>query len=499
MPLAVPFPPAAEKGLSGVAKDARLVALALFALGLATRWPFRTALLFNWDAANFAFALERFDVTQHAPHPPGYFLYVLSAKLLLPLAGEANAALTSVSVLLDAGAVAATYLLGRALFSPAAGLAAALLLLTSVTFWSYGAVALAYPALALFAALTATLLARPGRLGRGRVLAVALLYGVGSGFRPDLLLWLGPLVVWALLRARRPAVALQGALLAAAVVGAWFVPTVLLSGGLDAYAAAVSAYLQRDVVERYAVTARGLPALVVNARDSASYVAYALYASALPVLGALLYGLRRWRRVLGDPRAALFALWLAPQALFLPFVHVGDPGYIFATLPALLVLAGAWLVHGLRPPEARWVLLAIVLALNTAIFLFHQRPLTGWGLRHHDAVLAETLQTVRACCPADSTVLVTYESYKLARYYLRDYPALWADLTAPQEFEYFVPASVDRVVLVDASLLPLVRGATVQPLPLQRGGALGLVAVRPGQRLVYGGPQLRFEPPSPAP
>jgi hypothetical protein len=481
------------------ADEPRLVAAALFALAVATRLPFRTALLFNWDAANFAFALERFDVTQHAPHPPGYFLYVLAAKLLLPLLGEANAALTTVSMLLDAGAVAATYLLGRALFSPAVGLAAALLLLTSVTFWSYGAVALAYPALALFAALIAALVAGPwrtrGRLGRERLLGIALLYGVGSGFRPDLLLWLAPLVGWGLLRAERPSHALLAALVAAATVAAWLLPTVLLSGGPQAYAAVLSAYLQRDVVERYAAPARGLPGLFTNARDSADYFAYALYAAALPLAGALLFGLRRWREVLRDLRTPLFVLWLLPQALFLPLIHAGDPGYVFATLPALLTLAAAWTMRGLPENKPAWALVSVVIVLNSAIFLFHQRPLTGWGLRQHDAVLAETLGTVRACCQAERTVLIAYESFKLARYYLREYQVLWADLTAPQEFEAFVPAHVDRVVLLDRSLFPLVHGAPVQPLPLRAGGALGLVPVQPGQRLVYGGPQLRFEPP----
>src|SRR6266545_4038152 len=49
-----------------------LIAGTLAVLVLATRLPFRTQYLYNWDSGNFALALRQFDVTAHQPHPPGY-------------------------------------------------------------------------------------------------------------------------------------------------------------------------------------------------------------------------------------------------------------------------------------------------------------------------------------------------------------------------------------------------------------------------------------------
>ena len=460
----------------------RFAALALFLLTIVTRLPFLTHLLFNWDAANFAFALDSFDVTQHRPHPPGYPLFVLSGWLVRLVVRDSNLALVLVSMTLSAAAVAATYWAGNRLFSRPVGLGAALLLLTSVTFWTYGAVALAYPALALASALALGLTAASP--GRTTPLVLSLLLGIASGFRPDLLLWLGPLWAWTLLRSGWRS-AVPAAALAFALVLGWLVPTIVLSGGVDAYVAVMRAYVGIDVVTRYSVAAQGASGFVTNLRDTAAYLVYALYA-ALPLLAwAMVKGFRQWRALLRHLRLPAFALLLAPPALFLPFIHVGDPGYVFTLLPPLLLLAAA----STLPSSSRlaWAALGLILAANAAIFLFRERPLTAWGLRQHDHALAETLAAVRACCPPESTVILTYESFKLARYYLREYPWLfYSDLTSPQPQGLDLPSAATRLLLLDESLVPRARGLTLEMRLLDAGPRLAEAPTGSQRRLVYG-------------
>ncbi len=472
------LPPTAHQALP----SDRLVFIALFLLTIATRLPFRTHLLFNWDAANFAFALDAFDVTQHRPHPPGYPLFVLTGWLVRLVVQDANLALVLISMALSAAAVAATYWAGSRLFSRSVGLAAALLLLTSVTFWTYGAVALAYPALALASALALDLTAPP--LRRSAPLLMSLMLGIAGAFRPDLLLWLGPLWAWTLLRSgwrgAVPAAALAGIL----VLG-WLVPTVLLSGGLDAYVAVMRAYIGIDVVERYAVVRQGASGLITNLRDTASYLVYALYA-ALPLLAwAIAKGFRQRLALLRDPRLPAFALLLAPPTLFLPLIHVGDPGYVFTLLPPLLLLAAAGMLSS--SSRVAWAVLGLILAANAAIFLVRERPLTAWGLRQHDRVLADTIKAVRSCCPPESTVMLTYESFKLARYYLPDYPRLfYSDITSSQPQGLDVPSSATRLLLLDESLFPRARGLTLEMRLLDAGPRLAEARTEGRRRLVYG-------------
>ena len=53
------------------------------ALGfIALHLPYLPASLEDLDSINFALGVRNFDVTQHQPHPPGYPVFILAAKIL---------------------------------------------------------------------------------------------------------------------------------------------------------------------------------------------------------------------------------------------------------------------------------------------------------------------------------------------------------------------------------------------------------------------------------
>ena len=54
---------------------AAATALIAFTVVALTVWPLRSRHLFSWDSANYAFAVERIDISAHRPHPPGYLGY----------------------------------------------------------------------------------------------------------------------------------------------------------------------------------------------------------------------------------------------------------------------------------------------------------------------------------------------------------------------------------------------------------------------------------------
>src|SRR6185436_16847196 len=114
---------------------------AVFCIAVGTTWPFRSAHLISWDAANFAFALQKIDIAAHRPHPPGYLGYVFAGRALLPLFHDANAALIAWNVGMRAGAGVLVLLLtlsatGGAMW-PA--VAATSIFLSSPLVWFYSA------------------------------------------------------------------------------------------------------------------------------------------------------------------------------------------------------------------------------------------------------------------------------------------------------------------------------------------------------------------------
>lgn len=467
-------------------------------LVVATRWPFRSQYLFNWDAANFALATRHFDVTLHQPHPPGYPYFVGLGTLVSLVVGDANAALVAVSVLLETLAVASLYLLGARLFGHRAGLAVGLLLGASVTFWSYGELALAYPALAAFSTLVAYFAYRCVVQGDDLLLPCAVAYGVGSGFRPDLALFLLPLLLASCYR--RPA---GKAVLALAVgVGGvllWLLPVMALSGGPSGYGEVSWAYIGTDVVERYAPAAQGLAGLAVNLRDTGQYLLHALYAEAPVVAGGILLLLRR-RPHRDEWATYLFLLgWMAPMAAFYVFVHIGDPGYIFSMLPALLLLGiGGWRrVISAASEQGRTLAacgLALALLANTLVFLLHQRPLTLPGLLASDAGAAARLSYLRGHRPQE-VLLVSYDSYKSLRYYLPQYTnSVWLDTATPRRQVFPIPAEARWAILLDPSVFALAQRLPAEAESLPGGVWAARLPVRAGQALVYEGGRLTLEP-----
>jgi hypothetical protein len=227
----------------------RGIALGFAAATLAVRLPFWGRYPTEWDSAQFVMALDRFDVRQHLPHSPGYWLYVALGRLvraLSPLSGHRS--LLLVTALGSAATVAVTYVAGRDIGGRWLGLAAAGFLLTSPFAWFYGAVAGTYGFDAL-ADVSLLVLAWRARPGSRHGLYAALVLGLAAGLRQMTPILLAPLALVAAVRSvrsLRAAAAAAVAGLAATLV--WIVPLALEQpGGLPVWRAVSSEHWHADV------------------------------------------------------------------------------------------------------------------------------------------------------------------------------------------------------------------------------------------------------------
>jgi hypothetical protein len=316
----------------------RLILLAIFLGFLALRLPIRAEFLINWDAVNYALGTNFFNLEHHQPHPPGYIGYIALGWVLNHLIGEANASLTTLSVISGAAAPAALFLLASYFMSRRYAIVTAVVFGLSPLVWFYSEVALSYSlemALALFF-LWAGYQARTRMSLRHLFIATILLVFLGS-VRQSGALFLMPLwlyLVWPFCWRHR----LHALGLLVAGNSAWLIPLFILAGDPIAYIRA-SAGLASMVVVPTSIFEFSVSGLVHNA----AYVLGGILIGAN--VGLLIIALGHWSK--GRPLARLttqdrkfFLLWFCPPLATYILVHTGQLGYMLMILPVLFLWIG---------------------------------------------------------------------------------------------------------------------------------------------------------------
>jgi hypothetical protein len=376
-PFRAPMPPSAPTALSGTPRLTRsdlqrrrrrqarwgfmpwALALVTLALRLVTGARGPT----DWDSAQYASAVDHFDVAHGQPQPPGYWLYVETARALHVVVGAGTiASLVIVAALASALAVGLTAVAGRDLGGPWVGLAAGALVATSPFAWFSGSIVATYS----FDMAACSLLiimawrARPGSWhGMGAVAA----FGLLAGFRQSIVMAFALLALLAVIGSTRRWSRLGLTVLVGLVaVGSWFVPMVLTQpGGFSVWLHAT----RTETAGAAAITSvlDHAPGAVTNVGTFAAYTAVALAPLAVvTVLGCALLLLRRlvparsgvddlpprpmpepfrvgpaWTRPWYQSRTAVLGAAIVPPVLVVALLQFAKGGYLLAYLPAAVI------------------------------------------------------------------------------------------------------------------------------------------------------------------
>lgn len=291
------------------------------------------------DEAVFSGAVTRFDLAELSPQAPGFPVWILIGRALVPLVPSPFQALAVAATLLSAVSIVALWAWGRRLVGSWAALGAALFAASLPVVWVNGGRAFSdSPSTAFFLAALALLAATEervaaGRAGRAAPLLAGLAAAAGAGVRPHLVLAFGPLllvVVARLVRAprgRRDAAAFVLAGLAGTL--GWGVWLLAEAGGVPGLLAAVG---ERAEFRAHAFATGTFGTLL----DSFVVRDFLSWRRALVVVVLALAGLAVTAR--RSPRAALdLLLVLVPLFLSLWFLH--SRAMSRYSVPFVLVLA----------------------------------------------------------------------------------------------------------------------------------------------------------------
>jgi 4-amino-4-deoxy-L-arabinose transferase-like glycosyltransferase len=411
---------------------------ALFLGTVLSRFPFRSQVLYHWDAVNFAFAMQRFDVAVEQPQPPGYIAYVWCCRLVDYLFHDPQTTMVWLSIVGSGLAVVAMYLLGRVMFGRWTGLVAALFLASSPLFWFYGEIALPH-ALDTFLVLLSAWLLYEVLLGRVWALVpAAVSLAVAGGVRQQTPVFLMLLALFAGVRFLRRVGWRRGyrwGLPAGVFFGIlctlWFLPLINSVGGLVSYREIADNYSNRFYVGSSVFHGAGMWGLSRNLRKLGMYTLYGWSVGLLPLA---VYGLvRLWRRqlVVRWERALFLLAWVFPSLCFYTLIHMGQQGLVFVFLPVLLLVSARALVR-LAEGRGRAALaagLALLVVVNAALFVaLPEYPLgrerfkvLSWDtLCNNDAYYQERFDAIREHFPAESTVIIAVR-WRHVEWYLPEY------------------------------------------------------------------------------
>jgi len=438
-----------------------ILACSLSLLTLLSRWPYRARMLYNWDAVQFALALQEYDVAKHQPHPPGYILYVALGRLLNAFLHDPTLSYVLLAVLASGAATLVVYFLALALYDRLTAVTAASLLAVSPLFWFYGSVGLTYAGEAFFASVVAYLAYGTLRGSDRHLYLSALALGLAGGMRQSILLlffplWLASAAVG--IRSFRKVALAMGIL--TLVVLSWFLPMIWLTGGLERYLAA-SDELYASVVKPTSIFGpEGLEFTLTQFRFLLESSAVGLGPLLLAAVALPFY----WRRHGWGTEEWFLLGWTLPPVLVYTFVHFGQAGYVLTFLPALVILLTRVLLTtldaatgSLARAEWRWTLVAVALltlVFANGAFFVSARPLprdfdeprmgfvgrlrdsahewlwsrTAAALREHDQVLGGYVKAIRGLYDPAETVIITelgnprsYPWLRHAMFYLPEY------------------------------------------------------------------------------
>ena len=419
-------------------KDGIFIPLLLLLLAVITRVPFTSKLLYHMDSVQFALALDKYNITVHQPHPPGYFLYVMLGRLLNLFIKDANTVFVFISVIFSGLAIVAIYYLGKELYDRKTGLLAAAVALTSPNLWFHGEVALSYIAEAFFSTAVAFLCWRTYKGEHKYIWLSVITLGIAGGIRQNTMVFLLPLWLFCVKAAPIRKV-IASLLLLALVCLLWFVPMVCMTGGWNAYQEALRE-LWLFNTGHVSVFEKGWASFKIFSSTLFNFTIYGIGAGVL-ILGLATYSMIRHGRLksLDRTKVLFFSLWILPSVFFylMIFIHPANPGYVLIFLPALFILTAASI--GYISAELKQVvkkdiyalIASAIIIINMGIFFLSKYPVSYGEIRTHDRDLSIMLAGIKTFDPLKTAIFVgPYISYgyRQIMYYLHEYRVYQVDV-----------------------------------------------------------------------
>jgi len=358
---------------------------------LATRLPFIAKYLFNWDSGQFALALDVFNISFHQPHPPGYFLYVVVAKIFNLVLNNPNLSYIIENIIFFILAVFVFLKLSRLVFknNQIAWVASVVLIFNPVV-WFYSNIAAVYMVdlfFSLFFVLLAWQITFENTKNIKRILMFSFVLGLSVGFRQTLLIFFAPLWLLALIfyylkiKNKKDFLKIFSKAIVILIIGIliWLIPVASLSGGIENYLSlikeqfgtagrATSLFQQADRAELASQVKKFLKSILLIINFSIIFLFFGI---------TKIFKIKRinFKNTERNKKILIFIAWLAPSCFVYCLMHFAQVGYLFTIAGAFFLLIAWGLYYILEKIRLNWIkiILMTVFILSQCFIFFY-----GW-------------------------------------------------------------------------------------------------------------------------
>jgi len=319
-------------------------------------------------------------------HPPGYPLWVALGTLLTRTGLSPYVAYQSMSVAASCFGPAVLFFLLRGMVGAGIAWWAAFALGVNPVWWFEGVTALNYSAAnCLGIVIVAACWKWMGRGPHSRdSMPDVALATLGTGLRPDMLMWYGPLVVWSAWRAR-------AGWLGRSLVMAVFAVAISVALSFVLFPAGQRASVEHtsEVLWSTSVFSRGfVNGVVRNAVKLGAYLGWGVGIGGVVFVWSVIHLSRR--HVRSSPYSSqiqgegirvtvFFVLWILPVLLFQLLVHMTELGHALWYFPVIYTVM-AIALGNLRSRRCAVVILAMTSCASIAQFFLYpwRADVSGW-------------------------------------------------------------------------------------------------------------------------
>lgn len=316
--------------------------LIFFLIGIGSRALFASKDFTHMDGVLYAVGTFDYNIKDSMPPAPGYFLYIMSAKLLNLFTHDPHTSLMLLSIFYSGLIAGALYYFGTSLKGQMAGVVSALLFLTSPLFWYKGVTIFGYLNSGFFILLTA-LLGYKVVVEKKKTLIFwfSISFAILIGVRPQELAVMLPLYIYVLFH-MRPKEAVFSVVVFLFICFLWLVPLISMSGGIDTYLSALnkdSGYVIYDSVMG------GNPVSKINNHlvRMGRYFQWAYFLGIVP----LVYYIGRFfylPNIVNDKKVQFFAVWILPTVIYNVLIQFGEIGHGMSWGLGLFLILGESIV-----------------------------------------------------------------------------------------------------------------------------------------------------------